>query len=70
MEDKILLYGKSSYDKAKCITYSTKSFPKDEFSDRWIVEYYDVYEDGTEILTRATECDKERVGIVTYLLSK
>ncbi|MGN0680036.1 MAG: hypothetical protein ACI4JS_10265 [Oscillospiraceae bacterium] len=70
MEDKIILFGKSFYNKAKLITYGTKSFPKDDCSDRWIVEYYDVYEDGTEILTRAAECDKERVGIVTYLLSK
>ncbi len=29
-------------------------------TDRRVVEYYDVYEDGTEILTRATECDIEK----------
>ncbi len=70
MEDRTILFEKSSYDKARLITYSTKSFPKDDCGCRWIVEYYDVYEDDTRILTRAVECDKERVGLVTYLISK
>lgn len=70
MEDKTILFKNSSYDKAKLKTYSTKSFPKNDGSDRWVVEYYDVYEDGTQILTRAAECDKERVALVTYLLAR
>ncbi|MBQ7131759.1 MAG: hypothetical protein IJO29_04225 [Oscillospiraceae bacterium] len=52
------------------MTYSTKSYPKQDGSGRWIVEYYDVYEDGTQVLTRAAECDEERVYMVTYLLSR
>lgn len=70
MEDKVILFNKSSYDKAKLVTYSTKSYPKQDGSGRWIVEYYDVYEDGTQVLTRAAECDEERVYMVTYLLSR
>lgn len=70
MEDKIILYEGGSYGKSKLKTYSTRSFPKNDGSGRWVVEYYDVYEDGTSILSRACECDKDRVGIVTYLLSK
>lgn len=70
MEDKMILFESGSYDKSKLKTYSTRSFPKNDGSGRWLVEYYDVYEDGTSILTRACECDKERIGIVTYLLSK
>lgn len=70
MKDRTILFEPSSYDKSKCVTYSTKAFPKDDGSGRWIVEYYDVYEDGTQILSRAAECDKERVHLVTYLLSR
>ena len=70
MEDKILLFEKSSYDKSKLKSYATKSFPKTYGSGRWIVEYYDVYEDNTRILTRAVECDEERVNFVTYLLER
>lgn len=70
MDDKLILFENSSYNKAKLTTYSTRSFPKNDGSGRWIVEYYDVYDDGTNILTRAAECDKERVSLVTYLLSK
>ncbi len=53
MEDKVILFESGSYDKSKLKTYSTRSFPKNDGSGRWIVEYYDVYEDGTSILTRA-----------------
>lgn len=70
MEDKMILFESGSYDKSKLKTYSTRYFPKNDGSGRWLVEYYDVYEDGTSILSRACECDEERVGIVTYLLSK
>ncbi len=70
MEDKTILFKNSSYDKAQIKTYGTKSFPKNDGSDRWMVEYYDIYEDGTKVLTRATECDKERVELVTYLIAK
>lgn len=70
MEDKIILFENSSYDKSKLTTYRTRSFPKNDGSGRWVVEYYDVYEDGTSILTRACECDKERVGLVTNLLER
>ena len=31
---------------------------------------HNIYEDNTEILSRAVECDKNRVGIVTYLIAK
>lgn len=70
MEDKILLFEKSSYNKAKYVTYRTRSYPKNDGSGRWVIEYYDVYEDGKEILTRAAECDKDRVYLVTYLLAR
>lgn len=70
MEDKIILFESSSYDKSKLKTYSTRSYPKNDGSGRWIVEYYNVYEDGTSILTRACECDEERVSFVTYLLAR
>lgn len=70
MEDRTIKFENSIYDKSKLVTYGTKAFPKNDGSDRWIVEYYDVYEDGTEILTRAAECDKERVELVTYLIAK
>lgn len=70
MEDKTILFEESFYDKSKYKTYATKAFPKNDGSDRWIVEYYDIYEDNTEILSRAVECDKNRVGIVTYLIAK
>lgn len=70
MDDKTILFEDSSYDKSKQKTYAAKSFPKNDGSDRWIVEYYDIYEDNTEILSRVVECDKNRVGIVTYLIAK
>ena len=70
MEDKTILFVDSSYDKSKRKTYGTKSFHKNDGSGRWIVEYYNIYEDNTEILSRAVECDKNRVGIVTYLIAK
>ncbi len=70
MEDKTILFENSCYDKSKYKTYATKAFPKNDDSGRWVVEYYDIYEDNTEILSRAVECDKDRVGIVTYLISK
>ena len=70
MEDKTILFEDNSYDKSKRKTYGTKSFPKKDGSGRWIVEYYNIYEDNTEILSRAVECDKNRVGIVTYLIAK
>ena len=47
MEDKTILFEDSSYDKSKRKTYATKSFPKNDGSGRWIVEYYDIYEDNT-----------------------
>ena len=34
------------------------------------MRFYNIYEDNTEILSRAVECDKNRVGIVTYLIAK
>lgn len=70
MEDKTILFENSCYDKSKHKTYATKAFSKNDDSGRWVVEYYDIYEDNTEILSRAVECDKDRVGIVTYLISK
>lgn len=70
MEDKTILFENSSYNKSKHKTYATKAFPKNDDSGRWVVEYYDIYEDNTEILSRAVECDKDRVGVVTYLISK
>jgi hypothetical protein len=70
MEDIILKYESSNYDKSKYKTYGGKSYPKDESGERWIVEIYDVYEDGTWILTRAAECDADRVSRVEYLLSR
>ena len=70
MEDKTILFEDNSYDKSKRKTYGTKSFPKNDGSGRWIVEDYNIYEDNTEILSRAVECDKNRVGIVTYLIAK
>lgn len=70
MEDKLLLFKESSHNGEKPITYATRSYPKNDESGRWIVEYYDVYKDGTEILTRAEECDKDRVSLVTFLLSQ
>lgn len=70
MEDEIILFKKGSYDKAAYVTYATKSYPKNDGSGRWIVEYYDVYADNTSELTRAAECDEDRVCFVTYLLAK
>lgn len=70
MKDKTILFENSCYDKSKHKTYATRAFSKNDGSDRWVVEYYDIYEDNTEILSRAVECDKDRVGIVTYLISK
>lgn len=70
MEDKIILYKSSSYDKSKLKTYSTRSFPKNDGSGRWIVEYYAIFADGTSILTRACECDEERVNLVEFLLER
>ena len=70
MEDRAIKIVKVIYDKSKLVTYCTNAFPKNDGSDRWIVEYYDVYEDGTKILSRAAECDKDRVELVTYLIAK
>lgn len=70
MDSKVTLFSSSSYDKAKLVTYKTKSYPKNDNSGRWVVEYYDLYSDGTEKLTRTAECDENDVDKTQYLLSR
>ena len=68
MKDKTILFENSCYDKSKHKTYATKAFSKNDASGRWVVEYYDIYEDNTDILSRAVECDNDLLGIVSYLI--
>ncbi|MDO4944705.1 MAG: hypothetical protein Q4E74_05835 [Ruminococcus sp.] len=51
------------------ISFYTKSYPKGDNSNRWIVEKGDIYLDGTSVATDFYECDESERLYVEYQMS-
>lgn len=65
---KTIIWNPTVYDKAKRKGTVYREHPVDEKKHRWIVEMVDLYEDGTEIIANAVECDLEDLAFVQYCM--
>ena len=66
---KLIIGNPTKYDKAKYLGYDIREYPIDEKKHRWIIESVDHYEDGTEIITEAYECDVTDLGFIRYSMN-
>ncbi|MCH5201363.1 MAG: hypothetical protein J1F60_10430 [Oscillospiraceae bacterium] len=57
------------YDKDKPATFYTKSYPKGDGSNKWIVEQGDYYIGGKRVPKRYVECEESECPFVEYQLS-